>query len=148
MRKDETGPHFPNWRYRDETTFFRSRHLRKFGKNPGIKRDETGLLYTVREIPKQYRISRLFPENLNNFYLGTGREFPNGSQPLTRPGNSQSGMPVLSWDREEDVPECSGPGISRIFPGSIRFLGNGIRERRPLTGSKTVGLDSKPQQNT
>ena len=41
-------------------------------------------------------------------------------------------MPVLSRDREEDVPECSGPGISRIFSGNIRFPGNGIRERRPL----------------
>ena len=28
--------------------------------------------------------------------------------------------------------ECSGWEISRIFLGKIRFLGNGIRERRPL----------------
>ena len=41
-------------------------------------------------------------------------------------------MPVLSRDREEDVPECSGPGISQIFLGNIRFPRNGIRERRPL----------------
>ena len=38
-RQDETGPHFPNWRYRDETTFFWSRHSRKFGKNPGNKQN-------------------------------------------------------------------------------------------------------------
>ena len=42
-------------------------------------------------------------------------------------------MPVLSRDREEDVSECSGWEISQIFSGKIRFLGNGIRERRPLT---------------
>ena len=24
-RQDETGPHFPNWRYQDKTTFFWSR---------------------------------------------------------------------------------------------------------------------------
>ena len=36
-RRDETGTHFPNWRYRDETNFFWSRHSRKFGKNSGNK---------------------------------------------------------------------------------------------------------------
>ena len=40
-------------------------------------------------------------------------------------------MPVLSRDREEDVPECSGWEISQIF-GKKRFPENGIRERRPL----------------
>ena len=44
----------------------------------------------------------------------------------------QEGLIVMKRDREEDVPECSGPGISRIFSGNIRFPGNGIRERRPL----------------
>ena len=35
-------------------------------------------------------------------------------------------------DREEDVPECSGQEISRIYLGNIRFPGNAIWERRPL----------------
>ena len=43
-------------------------------------------------------------------------------------------MPTLSRDREEDVPECSQRKISRIFWGKIRYLGNGIQERRPLAG--------------
>ena len=43
------------------------------------------------------------------------------SRPETRPGSSQSRMPVLSRDREEDVPKCSGREISRIFSGKIRF---------------------------
>ena len=46
-RQDETGTHFPNWRYRDETNVFWSRHSRKFRKNPGNKRDETAPLRTV-----------------------------------------------------------------------------------------------------
>ena len=41
-------------------------------------------------------------------------------------------MPVLSRDREEDVPECSGQEISLIFPGNFRFPENAIRERRSL----------------
>ena len=48
-RQDETGHHFPNWRYWENTTFFWSRCSIKSGKNPGNKRDETGLLSTVRE---------------------------------------------------------------------------------------------------
>ena len=64
-KRDDTGGDgrpFPSWRYQDETNVFWSRHSRKFGKNPGNKRDERGLLNTVREIPEEYRISRLFPE--------------------------------------------------------------------------------------
>ena len=49
------------------------------------------------------------------FNSGSIWEFPHVFRPLTRPGNSQSQMPVLSRDREYDVPEYSGPGISRIF---------------------------------
>ena len=76
FERDETGTHFPNWQYQDETYVFWSCHSRKFGKNPGNERDEMGLLYTVREIPKQYRISILFWENLNKpqpgfFLFGT-----------------------------------------------------------------------------
>ena len=41
---------------------------RKFGKNPGNKRDETGLLNTTREILKQYRILRLFLKNIYKQY--------------------------------------------------------------------------------
>ena len=63
-RQDETGTHFRNWRYRDKTTVFWSRHSRKLGKNPGNKRDGTGLLNTARESLEKYRILRLFPENL------------------------------------------------------------------------------------
>ena len=137
-RQDETGPHFPNWRYLDETTFFWSRHSRKFGKNPGYKWDKTGLLNTARESLEQYWILRLFPENLykqyhlglflfgtvhimcfiikkNSFNLGSVREFPNVSRPKMRPGIRQSRMPVLCRDREEDVPKCSGREISWKF---------------------------------
>ena len=42
-------------------------------------------------------------------------------------------MPVLSRDPEEDVPECSGQEISRIFSVKIRLPGNDIGESRPLT---------------
>ena len=49
-----------------------------------------------------------------------------------KPGRSQSPMPVLSRDREENVPECSGWEISKNFSGKIRFLGNGIWECSPL----------------
>ena len=49
-----------------------------------------------------------------------------------KPGRSQSRMPVLSWDRKEDVPKCSGREISQNFLGEIWFPGNGIWERRPL----------------
>ena len=42
------------------------------------------------------------------FNSGSVREFPNVSQPKTRLGIRQSRMPVLSRDREEDVPEYSG----------------------------------------
>ena len=38
FERDETGTHFPNWRYRDETNVFWSCHSRKFGKNLGNKR--------------------------------------------------------------------------------------------------------------
>ena len=41
-------------------------------------------------------------------------------------------MVGLRQDREEDVPKCSGWEISQIFPGKIRFPGNGIWECRPL----------------
>ena len=41
-------------------------------------------------------------------------------------------MPVLSRDREEDVPKCSGQEISQIFQGNFRFPGTAIWERRPL----------------
>ena len=50
-----------------------------------------------------------------NFHSGSVWEFPNVSRPETRPGSSQSRMPVLSWDREEDVPECSGQENPRFF---------------------------------
>ena len=70
--------------------------------------------------------------NFFTFNWGSVWEFPNVSRPLMRPGNSKSRMSVLSWDREDDIPECSVPGISRIFLGNIWFPGNGIRERRPL----------------
>ena len=50
-----------------------------------------------------------------NFHSGSVRESPNVSQPETRPGSSQSRMPVLSPKWEEDIPECSGWEISRIF---------------------------------
>ena len=36
-RQDETGHPFPNWQYREMTTFFWSRCSRKSGKNPGNK---------------------------------------------------------------------------------------------------------------
>ena len=49
-----------------------------------------------------------------------------------KPGRSQSWMPVLSRDLEEDVPECSGREISQIFLAKIWFPGYGIWERRPL----------------
>ena len=42
-------------------------------------------------------------------------------------------LQMLRQDWEENVPECSGWEISRIFLGKIRFPENGIRERRPLT---------------
>ena len=51
-----------------------------------------------------------------------------------KPGRSQSQMPVLSRDREEDVPECSEREISQIFLGKIWYPGNGIQEHRPLAG--------------
>ena len=34
---------------------------------------------------------------------------------IKKPWRSRSRMPVLSWDGEEDVPECSGWKISQIF---------------------------------
>ena len=55
------------------------------------------------------------------------------SNTLQETGRSQLRMPVLSRDREEDVPKSSGLEISRIFSGKIWFLGNGIPERRPLS---------------
>ena len=57
-------------------------------------------------------------------------------------------MPVLSQDREEDVPECSRLEISMIFGGKIWFLGNGIQEHRPLLerGERDIFLSfSLPQ---
>ena len=36
-------------------------------------------------------------------------------------GNGQSRMAGLRWDREEDIPECSGREISWIFLEKIRF---------------------------
>ena len=42
-------------------------------------------------------------------------------------GNGQSQMAGQRQDQEEDVPECSGREISRIF------LGIGIQECRPLS---------------
>ena len=65
-----------------------------------------------------------------NFHSGSIWEFPNISD-LKRDREAAS-LAVLSWDLEEDVPECLGREISRIFSGKIRFPGNGIRERRPL----------------
>ena len=35
LRQDETGGHFPNWRYWDKTTVFWSRCSKKFEKNLG-----------------------------------------------------------------------------------------------------------------
>ena len=67
-----------------------------------------------------------------NFHSGSVREFSNFSRPEMRLRSSQSRMPVLSRDREEDFPELSGQEISRIFLGKIQVPGNGTRERRPL----------------
>ena len=62
------------------------------------------------------------------------RMFPDLKQAV----RSQSQMLVLSRDREEDVPKCSGREISRNFLGKIRFQGNGIWECRPLiSGSRS-----------
>ena len=77
-----------------------------------------------------------------NFHSGSVREFLNISRTETRPGSSQSRMPVLSRDPEEDVPKCSGWEISRIFLGKIRFPGNGILERRPLLDFRAKKLDT------
>ena len=57
---------------------------------------------------------------------------PNGSPTFNETGKQPLPNAGTEPDREEDVPECSGPGISRILSGNIRFPGNGIRERRPL----------------
>ena len=62
------------------------------------------------------------------FHSGSIWEFPNVSRPKTRLGSNQHQMTGLSRDREEDVPECSGPEIPRIFSGKIRFPGNAIWE--------------------
>ena len=43
-----------------------------------------------------------------NFHSGSVREFSNFSRPEMRLRSSQSRMPVLSRDREEDFPEWSG----------------------------------------
>ena len=48
-RQDKAGEQFPNWWYRDKTTFVRSRRSGKSGKNLGNKWDGTGLLSTARE---------------------------------------------------------------------------------------------------
>ena len=68
------------------------------------------------------------------FSFGKRSGIPECFPTWNKPGRSQSRMPVLSRVREEDVPECSGWEISWIFSGKIRYLGNGIRERRPLDG--------------
>ena len=80
---------------------------------------------TLVPLPKLFIIN-------NNFHSGSVWEFQNVSLPETRLGSSQSQMLVLSRDGEEDVSECSGREISRIFSGKIWFPGNGIWERRPL----------------
>ena len=49
-----------------------------------------------------------------NFHSGSIREFPNVSRPETR---WEDRMPVLSRDREEDVPTCAGREISQFFLG-------------------------------
>ena len=46
-------------------------------------------------------------------------------------GRSQTRMLVLSRDREEDVPKCSG---------KIWFPGNGIRECRPLINTELINI--------
>ena len=50
-------------------------------------------------------------------------------------------MAGLRQDREKYLPKCSGRDISQIFPGKIRFSGNGIRERRPLFQIQTKIAD-------
>ena len=67
--------------------------------------------------------------------------FPNLNK-TWKPGSSQFWLPVLSRDREEDVPKCSGQEISRIFSGKICFPGNGIRECRPLHSCVTLKIHS------
>ena len=41
-------------------------------------------------------------------------------------------MAGLRRHQEHPLPKHSGHYFSQIFPGKIRFPGNGIRERRPL----------------
>ena len=67
------------------------------------------------------------------FHSGSLPEFPNASQPETSREEASPECRLLSRDREEDVPECSGQEIFRIFLGNIRFSGNAIWERRPLS---------------
>ena len=50
-RQDETGHHFPNWRYREKTTFFWSRCSRKSGKNLGKKKIR---VQKIKKFPKNY----------------------------------------------------------------------------------------------
>ena len=79
-------------------------------------------------------------DQINNFHSRSVWEFPNVFRPETRPGSSQSRMPVLSQDQEKDFPERSGREISQIFSGKIQVPGNGIRERRPLAAIlKNIG---------
>ena len=109
MRQDDTGGHFLNWWYRGKTTVFWYHCLRKFGKNLGKIWDGTGLLSSTWESLK-------WSQNL---------------------GLRQDGKKPVPNDGTESGPGrgCSRTFMMVLFPffmGNIWFLGNGIRECRPL----------------